>query len=61
MAVPRFLQAEPTLKEEQVVEMANLAMDLEKITGVPVDVECSYHDGTLYLLQCRPITTLASL
>jgi phosphoenolpyruvate synthase/pyruvate phosphate dikinase len=26
--------------------------------GWPVDLECAYRDDTLYLLQCRPITTL---
>ena len=27
--------------------------------GWPVDLECSFKDGKLYLLQCRPVTTLA--
>ena len=26
--------------------------------GWPVDLECAYRGGVLYLLQCRPITTL---
>ena len=56
--VPPSLQTKPTLNEEQVVGMANLAVELERDVGVPVDVECSYYNGTLYLLQCRPITTL---
>ncbi len=28
--------------------------------GWPVDVECAFHGDRLYLLQCRPITTLAA-
>ena len=26
--------------------------------GWPVDIECAYRGRELYLLQCRPITTL---
>jgi pyruvate,water dikinase len=38
--------------------MARLAVALEGRMGWPVDVECAYSHGRLYLLQCRPITTL---
>jgi len=57
--VPRFLRAQPTLTEDQVMEMARLGMALERSMGHPVDVECAYRARKLYLLQCRPITTLA--
>jgi len=56
--VPRFLRMETCLTDEQVVEMAKLALTLETTMDHPVDVECAYADGELYLLQCRPITTL---
>ena len=56
--VPRFLRSEASLNEEQVVEMAKLALTLEVTMEHPVDVECAYAGGELYLLQCRPITTL---
>jgi len=29
----------------------------EATIGYPVDIECSYARGELYLLQCRPVTT----
>jgi pyruvate,water dikinase len=58
--VPRFLRPRPTLEDSQVMELANLAVSLETIMGWPVDLECSYHVGKLYLLQCRPITTLGA-
>lgn len=58
--VPRFLRSQPTLDDAQVVEMARLAMALEAKLSWPVDVECAYHAGELYLLQCRPITTLVT-
>jgi len=56
--VPRFLRNTTSLNDEQVIEMANLALTLETTMEYPVDVECAYAEGKLYLLQCRPITTL---
>jgi pyruvate,water dikinase len=59
--VPRLLQAQPALSVDHVAEMAALAESLEQHMGWPVDVECAYAGGKLYLLQCRPITTLGTL
>jgi pyruvate,water dikinase len=56
--VPRFLRNQASLNDEQVIEMAKLALTLETTMGHPVDVECAYAGGELYLVQCRPITTL---
>ncbi len=56
--VPRFLRAQPVLCEEQVVEVARLGMSLEAEMGRPVDIECAFKYGRLYLLQCRPITAV---
>lgn len=56
--VPRFLRNEASLDDEQILEMAKLALTLETTMEYPVDVECAYAGGELYLLQCRPITTL---
>ena len=56
--VPRFLRKEAALNDEQVVEMAKLARTLEVTMEHPVDVEGAYARGELYVLQCRPITTL---
>ena len=56
--VPSELQGRPSITGEQVVELADLAVRLEARMGLPVDLECGYYRGRLYLLQCRPITTL---
>jgi len=56
--VPRFLRNTSSLNDGQVIEMAKLALTLESTMEYPVDVECAYAGGELYLLQCRPITTL---
>lgn len=58
--VPRLLWSRPSLCDEQIVEMARLAHDLERAMGWPVDLEVAYRDAVLYLLQCRPITTLGT-
>ena len=42
----------------QLSQIADLAHTLEATMGYPVDIECAYAKGKLYLLQCRPITTL---
>jgi phosphoenolpyruvate synthase/pyruvate phosphate dikinase len=58
VVVPRFLRQAATLNDEQAAELAQLALSLEAAMGWPVDVECAYARGQLFLLQCRPITTL---
>lgn len=58
--VPRLLHTQSSINDDQAVEMAHLAVGLEKTMGWPVDIECAYHAGQLYLLQCRPVSTLGS-
>jgi phosphoenolpyruvate synthase/pyruvate phosphate dikinase len=58
VAVPRLLRERVALPEVRVVELAELAVELEKRMGQPVDIEAAYAGEDLYLLQCRPITTL---
>jgi len=57
--VPRCMQKEAALKDTQITALARLALTLETSQGWPVDLECAYQNGHLYLLQCRPITTLS--
>jgi len=59
VSVPRILQTQPAASDEQVVEMALLTVELEKTMDWPVDLECAYREHQLYLLQCRPVTTLS--
>lgn len=58
VAVPRLLRERSSLNEAQVAELAQLAIELEERMGRPVDVEGAFAGDLLYLLQCRPITTL---
>ena len=55
--IPAPMQALSALNDEQVNAVAVLVQRLESEMGWPVDIECAFKDDTLYLLQCRPITT----
>lgn len=48
------------LSDAQAAEIAKLVLALERENGHEVDVECAFAGGELYLLQCRPITTLTA-
>jgi phosphoenolpyruvate synthase/pyruvate phosphate dikinase len=56
--VPRQQRNIPAIDDGQVTEMVRLSITLESVMGWPVDIECAYQGDELYLLQCRPITTL---
>ncbi|MEB3261319.1 MAG: PEP/pyruvate-binding domain-containing protein [Cyanobacteriota bacterium] len=55
--VGRTLRRRACLTPRQVDDLGRLALKLEATMGWPVDLECAFHRETLYLLQCRPITT----
>ncbi|PMV56952.1 PEP/pyruvate-binding domain-containing protein [Pseudomonas sp. FW305-3-2-15-C-LB3] len=43
---------------ESMMELADIALMLETLMGGYVDIEWGIGSGKLYILQCRPITTL---
>ncbi len=45
------------LDEAQLAALGDLALQCEKVYGPRRDIEWAFQDGTLYLLQCRAITT----
>lgn len=57
-AVPESLRTRSSLEDEQAFAIADLAARLDAHLGYPVDIECAIAGGELFLLQCRPITTL---
>jgi phosphoenolpyruvate synthase/pyruvate phosphate dikinase len=59
VAVPRLLRRQRTLTDAQLLEMAQMALALADEMRYAVDLECAWHQGKLFLLQCRPITTLS--
>ena len=52
------MQDQSSVSEDQIIEISDLLIKLENQMKQAVDVEFGYHHGRLYLLQCRPITTL---
>ena len=56
--VPEDKRSLPALNEHQIKQTIDLALSLQATMGWPVDVEWAFQESDLYLLQCRPITTL---
>ena len=46
------------LDDEKIVELSSIIKSIEKFYGFPVDIEWGIEDNTIYILQCRPITTV---
>ena len=54
------VKADAAICRQQAIEIAELARRAEAHFGVPQDIEWAIHDGSLFLLQSRPITSLES-
>ncbi len=54
----RAVGAVRTLRDDEVLEIAALVRKAEAGFGAPVDVEFCFERRALWLVQCRPITTL---
>ncbi|WP_334074538.1 MULTISPECIES: phosphoenolpyruvate synthase [Paenibacillus] len=51
-------QKTQTLTEEQILQLARIGRQIEAYFGQPQDIEWCLADGTFYIVQSRPITTL---
>ena len=58
-SLPPELKDRPPLNDENVREIYRLVMKAEQIFGLPQDVEWTMKNSIMYMLQSRPITTLA--
>ncbi len=59
--VPARLAAQPALEDARIREVAELARRCERHFGLPQDIEWAMAGGTLFLLQTRPVTSLARM
>ena len=59
MDTPENLRLASALSDGQAAELAALGARIESHYGVPQDIEWGLVNDNLYLLQARPITTLA--
>src|SRR3984957_981898 len=57
---PAGLRSTPVLSPGQAAELARVGLAIEKLYGEPVDVEWARADSGLWVVQARPITTLAN-
>ena len=56
--VPRVMRRQPVLNADKLTQIAVMVCALEVLNGWHVDIECAFSGEKLYLLQCRPVTTL---
>jgi len=52
--------AQRVLTDDEVLQLANFALRVEKHYGEPQDMEWAFANDQFYLVQTRPITTLAT-
>lgn len=53
-------QSLPPLDQEKIAKVFDLCVKAEKLFGSPQDVEWTFKDNTIFVLQSRPITTASS-
>lgn len=51
-------QARQALSDETILRLANYGEQIQQAYGFPQDIEWALEDGTLHVLQSRPITSL---
>jgi phosphohistidine swiveling domain-containing protein len=56
---PAHLRSIPAVSDDQLAELVALGQRVENHYQKPQDIEWAYAQGRLYVLQSRPITTLA--
>ena len=48
----------PKIEDKMILELSKVIKKIEKFYGFPVDVEWGIEGNKIYILQCRPITTV---
>jgi pyruvate,water dikinase len=57
--IPAVQRTRPKLSDEQIARLAEAVARVEHFYQAPQDIEWAYADHAFYVLQSRPITTLA--
>lgn len=58
-AIDPHKRALQKLTDEQILELSELIVKIERHYGFPCDIEWAYENGKFYITQSRPITTLS--
>jgi len=56
--VPDSLKKVPVLSDEQAIALTKYGSDIEKLYGMPMDIEWTLADGEFSIVQARPITAM---
>jgi len=56
--VPVIKQEQQKLPDEDVLKLAKLAILIEKHYGMPQDIEWAKENGSIYIVQSRPVTAI---
>jgi len=56
--VPLEKQELPKISDEQIIELSKICIAIENHYGFPCDIEWTLENGSFYIVQSRPITTL---
>jgi rifampicin phosphotransferase len=49
-----------SLTDEEISDLSRIGCDIEDAFGVPQDIEWAFEEGVLWILQSRPVTTVAA-
>ncbi len=56
--VSKNLRKAPALQDEDLIALSNMGAEIENLYGGPMDIEWTLADGSLSIVQARPITAL---
>ena len=56
--MPANLRRVPVLSDQAAAELTHLAVQIEELYGMPMDIEWAWADGRFAIVQARPITAL---
>ena len=56
--MPESLRRAPVLSDQTAAELTRLAVHIETLYGMPMDIEWALAGGQIAILQARPITAL---
>lgn len=59
VSIPEPKASSQVLTKEQVLELSEIILNIEKHYSFPCDIEWAYEKGKFYIVQSRPITTLS--
>ena len=59
--VPDALRKVPALSDERAAHLAGYGVQIEKLYGIPMDIEWTLADGKFAIVQARPVTALPEI